>query len=348
MKLYVPAVGDKITLSEAWKFTLYHESRNSSLLKFYVENENEINREKFLDKNHKYLVKYDATIPAGTELTIDRVYVRNKASTPTGHDDDYDSLTFTCNLVDPKGSPEKIGKFGKSSNRRRFWAKLNDVNNIVYSSVTPASQQKPKKFTQIRLNRNVLSAFEHLENANFVFSPNLPFTKEAIENIQKILSEYEEAQKLYNIAQTVEIEKQRRLRIEQEFNYMMDQKSKGNCLHFLACAPDIAKINTLEGYTNYYDDMFPGAYRHHRVVDGIANLVACYLYFFEPPFKDGIIRTINEDKTVTVRMSNSKNADEIRCNYIAKVFSRTHDLFIDVTLNKEENEILAIDMGFVK
>ena len=64
----------------------------------------------------------EVTLPAGTILECDRVYIRtfNKARVNDG--DDYDSITWK--LIDPKkGKAEKFG---------RFWVKLVDANNIDF------------------------------------------------------------------------------------------------------------------------------------------------------------------------------------------------------------------------
>jgi len=54
------------------------------------------------------------TLDPATELTVDRIYIRAKQG-------EYDSVTF-------RGEVYTLGVYRKV----RFWAKLNEVNNIVY------------------------------------------------------------------------------------------------------------------------------------------------------------------------------------------------------------------------
>ena len=62
------------------------------------------------------------TLPKGTILKVDRIYIRKGKS-------DYSSITFYC-----KNLPNTTSK--KKSKSFRFWAKLEDVNNnIVFEKV---------------------------------------------------------------------------------------------------------------------------------------------------------------------------------------------------------------------
>lgn len=56
-------------------------------------------------------------LPAGTELTVSRIYIRNGKS-------QYDSITFLAkNFLDING---------KKVRSARFWVKLEDANEIEY------------------------------------------------------------------------------------------------------------------------------------------------------------------------------------------------------------------------
>lgn len=150
MKMYIPEIGDKIVLSEDWTFRLFDEGRNSSLFtllnvkargahfikggkKFYggafnhvwgwhsddgerLIVENYFDYARGITKNGITLVEDQGTpvtLKAGQVLSVDRVYIRRGAK-------DYSSVTF--NYI---GAP-------KGSGRIRFWAKLDDVNNIIF------------------------------------------------------------------------------------------------------------------------------------------------------------------------------------------------------------------------
>lgn len=110
-KMRIPHLGDRIVIEEDWSFHLHSESRNGSLGRMLVGD----------DWTWGYGAPgHDITLPAGTSLTIDRIYIRKGASA-------FDSVTF--NLINHPGKSKK--GFG----RVRFWAKLDDVNRIVYSDL---------------------------------------------------------------------------------------------------------------------------------------------------------------------------------------------------------------------
>jgi len=100
MKIQIPDIGDKLIITAPWTFKLYSESRNDSL----------ILRETGLHYKREYPVKtyINVTLPIGTELLIDRIYIRKGAK-------EFSSMSF---FMDSK--PNKI----------RFWAKLKDINNM--------------------------------------------------------------------------------------------------------------------------------------------------------------------------------------------------------------------------
>lgn len=108
MKMYIPEIGDIIKLNNDWKFSLYKESRNSSLYKHFF---NEIlNGYLSSTENKKYK---ELILKKDTILIIDRIYIRKGNS-------DFSSISF------------RIKNFGKNL---RFWAKLNDVNNINFDLI---------------------------------------------------------------------------------------------------------------------------------------------------------------------------------------------------------------------
>jgi hypothetical protein len=122
MKLFIPACGDRITLTVDWTFLLYLESRNMAFAK---------KRKLVAESADKYgeyeggesgpaLSKVTCTLPAGTVLECDRVYIRtfNKSAIEVGND--YDSITW------------KVIKKGKAETHGRFWAKLSDCNGLGY------------------------------------------------------------------------------------------------------------------------------------------------------------------------------------------------------------------------
>jgi hypothetical protein len=105
----IPDIGTVIKLESDWTFRLYSESRNGTILKF-------IGRE--VTNWRKTMETHLITILAGSELTVDRVYIRKGVS-------DYSSLTFHLRK---NGVIRFEGKEIKA--KGRFWAKLVDVNQM--------------------------------------------------------------------------------------------------------------------------------------------------------------------------------------------------------------------------
>lgn len=155
MRLFIPEIWTKLELTRNWSFKLYDEYRNEGLFKafnicihpvkerkekgsswranftYYVFSK-DIERSKLnyssLHRSEKHLEEAirlywieeiieenervaTVSFPKGTILTVDRIYIRKWAS-------DYSSISFYAKHIE-------LGK-----KRVRFWAKLNDVNNI--------------------------------------------------------------------------------------------------------------------------------------------------------------------------------------------------------------------------
>ena len=113
MKLYIPELGDQLRLTSDWIFDLHHERRNASLWK------------ELTGEDYKWIDKVKSTkciMPKGTVLAVDRIYIRKGAS-------DFSSISFRI-VSHPKYKKEKK-VFGETY-LHRFWAKLQDCNNIEY------------------------------------------------------------------------------------------------------------------------------------------------------------------------------------------------------------------------
>jgi hypothetical protein len=127
MDFYVPTVGDEIYLEEAWTFPLYHEGRNESMFK-------RIGGECYAGRGTYGEPGPEVTLPVGTQLTIDRIYIRGKGV-------DYrrfDSITFRIK----QGGCEAEPKFEKA----RFWVKLRDANRIVCDLYPIVDTEARKRF----------------------------------------------------------------------------------------------------------------------------------------------------------------------------------------------------------
>lgn len=129
MKLYIPACGDRIVLKKDWEFSLYLESRNLNFAQelrlwepeagAYVWNQYMLDAD---GKDTGKLQSIRASLPKGTCLEFDRLYIRtfNKAKVDEG--DDYDSVTFKVILPS-----------GKMAKKQRFWVKRAACSDIEYS-----------------------------------------------------------------------------------------------------------------------------------------------------------------------------------------------------------------------
>jgi hypothetical protein len=117
MRLYIPEIGDRLRLTSEWTFKLYREHRNKSLrTHFGLDSSTEVD---------------EVTIPSGTVLKVDRIYIRSGAS-------DYSSLSFYAEGIG-KGS----GAFGKPTSAR-FWAKLENCNQIEFE-IEELKSETPKQ-----------------------------------------------------------------------------------------------------------------------------------------------------------------------------------------------------------
>jgi hypothetical protein len=111
MKLFIPTIGTRLKLTANWNFALFRNSRNKSLFSVLPEEiSNEWNKNLYSRRGDPQVI----TVPVGTVLTVDRIYIRQRKG-------DYDSITFKISKGD---SPDV--RFQKT----RFWVKLEDCNNM--------------------------------------------------------------------------------------------------------------------------------------------------------------------------------------------------------------------------
>jgi len=106
MKLQIPDIGDKLTLQSTWSFTLHCERRNTDLWYMFT---NETFNWQGTNKTTK------VSLPKNTVLIVDRVYIRKGLK-------DFSSLSFRIESCS-----------NKQLNKKRFWAKLTDVNTMSVS-----------------------------------------------------------------------------------------------------------------------------------------------------------------------------------------------------------------------
>lgn len=137
MNLFIPACGFQIRLSEDWSFDLYYERRNKSLLSEFgytflwnwrypgdgISEEESLYKSDPTSSNGFRLKSEMVTIPSDSVLEVARVYVRANSKSAQSDVNDYDSVTFRI-VSSPK----------KNLVKKTFWAKLSEVNNIVFEN----------------------------------------------------------------------------------------------------------------------------------------------------------------------------------------------------------------------
>lgn len=150
MKVFVPTIGSEMVLSKACPVTIHSEHRNSKFLSslgigmdqkyinktygnLFVENQSLVDRY----KAKVSLKEVSITIPAGTVLKVNRIYIRQGA-------EDFDSMTFQCdgNKDFPKG---------------RFWLKLTDVNNFNIQDPTPVADIQAERKISFEENQKKMN-----------------------------------------------------------------------------------------------------------------------------------------------------------------------------------------------
>ena len=142
-KLNIPNLGTLLVLAEDWTFRLYFERRNSSMFdalgakkskafhwpkpedfaesNLLVEYEPAMSKEELELSYRSYRATNSqenpfvrVTLPKGTQLKIDRIYIRRGSEA-------FNSVTFRTT----KACPDK--RFAN----KRFWTKLRDANAIT-------------------------------------------------------------------------------------------------------------------------------------------------------------------------------------------------------------------------
>lgn len=140
MKLYVPTNGDQLRLTAEWHFNLYSEEygdRSKTL--FERLGIKKVERgSRWGGKYMGYPKSVRVSLPAGTVLQVDRVYIRKFNKTAVSVEDDYDSITFQV-VKHPVWSEPKKKVLA------RFWVKLRDANTIEFEHAAPPRWSEEKE-----------------------------------------------------------------------------------------------------------------------------------------------------------------------------------------------------------
>ena len=120
MRLLIPTIGDELELVQDWTFTLYREYRQTK----FIENLKLGEADPLVPSvslapppdqpYYKAYPNFKVTLPAGTVLSVARIYIRGSFRS-------FDSVTFIV-----KSCPVKKVK-------GRFWVKLRDANSMEFT-----------------------------------------------------------------------------------------------------------------------------------------------------------------------------------------------------------------------
>lgn len=114
MQMFIPPLGTKIRLLKDWDFKLHCEPRNARLWDLFHYPPSLMS----IPIGHRRNNWHYTHLQQGDTLTVDRIYIRHGQTM-------FNSVTF-------KGEVLHAGNY----HRVRFWASLEDVNNINGEVIT--------------------------------------------------------------------------------------------------------------------------------------------------------------------------------------------------------------------
>lgn len=134
MKLFIPTIGTFLRLDADLVFNLHHEFRNESLI---------VAQDIVPDYPHyrrsEVSVPVLTTLPAGTILCTDRIYIRQDAK-------EFDSVSFYIEACPDTRFAPVMPANGFARGRKRFWLKLDELNGAdvtLCPDTTPGMKGPP-------------------------------------------------------------------------------------------------------------------------------------------------------------------------------------------------------------
>lgn len=314
MKMFIPAVGHRIVLDALWSFDLYFEHRNETLLNQVMPD--------WKDHRSGVVKGMEASLPRGTVLEIDRVYIRTANKRSEG-DDDYDSVTFK--VID-KEVKKKL----------RFWAKLDDVNEIRFTipedfdvskkeAAKKAKDPKPKKFTPSMIKERI-----EFDAGNCWYNKNkkpAAWYKAAVPELKKLLKVYHERERVIS---------DRRSK-EHVAKAIADSKSMfavGNI------SIPIALADKIKTFDDYYEHMLKD--NPYYNIDHPKN---SYTERDDVPY---FLKSVLMDYSATSKFR--REGDTCVRRYEGTKPRYDHnadvsDMWVEIITNKEDNEIIGLTCG---
>lgn len=315
MKLFIPAVGYRIRLTQDWTFKLFHERRNESLLKFIVAEYKP--KWYFGDKKMPHEV---TSLPAGTLLEIDRVYVRTINKRATTEEEDYDSVTFK--VVDSK---KKV----------RFWTKLDDVNNVEYEippDVT-ASKDQAREAAKVRQKKLTKESCRDLVRNVFYYGERKTaswLTPKLRKTLDALAEEYKTRQRPLEVAR---IDKMlEREKAEMKFRF------EGGHLHVAMNEVEALKKLTFEDYWTQHEQQW----RRNR---GVNDRLFETNYFVPHTLLGSRSKSSFKQLPTGERLRQFRGATVEDQRTYAQDAVDFSDMYVNIITNADDTEILRIEAG---
>lgn len=131
--LFIPAIGDRLTLTSPWDFKLYLEHRNIA----FAESEGHTlppnsRWNVYVPGTNYQLATVDHVLQPGTVLECDRIYIKTNSKSAATAEDSYDSITW------------KVVIGNKAPRNKRFWVKLSDCHNLEFDEMSVSKYRDRK------------------------------------------------------------------------------------------------------------------------------------------------------------------------------------------------------------
>jgi hypothetical protein len=324
MKFYVPACGHRIRLTSDWTFMLYAEYRNEKFSKAAAVT---------LDFSWQKSDKRQMTLPSGTVLEVDRVYIRQQNKSAMSTEDDYDSLTF------------KLIEHPTMKGRNRFWAKLSDVNRIEFDlpvdntlvkTELAIKANKPKKLTRDIIEGLLMTGLYYAVHDRSTSEPVQVWVNTELQNTLSTMTK-EWARRQMPIDK--DVIKEERVNFEK---LERDRFDRGYLMIPLNLQD---KVKTYEDYVRFCGDYYRPNYRHCRgekdfIIDGLLRMI------FDKYSAKKCSTTRDDQGQITrmYRMSELSKLDPWSKSHM-KNCADLSDMWIAVTSNVDDTDIIEVRAG---
>jgi len=325
VKLFIPAVGYRIKLTEDWTFTVFYESRNVTLLEKVVTGFDKKTgcRDCLIDGDYnKGLKSVTASLPKSTLLEVDRVYVRTMNKSAIEDKNDYDSITFKV-----------IGTQGMV----RFWVKLADANTIEYElpedftagkDAAKANAKKPKKLKPA----DIVSAVADTSHEYKGWKSPAWYTNTTRELFGDMAREYEKRQRPLDVKRS-------------EKNRLAAEATDRHRFNNGEVSIPIALASVIKTYEDYKRHV--PSYNHYGVNENFYKRDYFVPYTLLGHGYQTKCKFSRDEADQCVRRFSRKTKEELDSNYRGhREEADISDMWIEVVSNHEDTEIITVRGGF--